>query len=170
MERGDRDLEGEADRDEGDPDQDQRIVGEIGADPLCDRGEVGRAAGAAVDERRAVEQRRRPDRADDQVLEPRLERLRPRAVRAAEDVERDREQLEGDEERDQVLRCGEQDHPEHRAEQESVALPEPGLLGGGVAELHRHDQRRRRDHDQPDRQRQAVATKGAGDEVDVRLA
>ncbi len=38
-----------------------------------DRGEVGRA-GRAVDQRQAVQQRGRADRADDQVLQPRLQR------------------------------------------------------------------------------------------------
>ncbi len=170
VEGRDRDLEGEADGDERDPDQDQRVVGEVGADALSDRREVGGAAGAAVDEGRAVEQGRRADRADDQVLEPRLERLRARAMRAAEHVERDREQLEGDEERDQVLGLREQDHPEHRPEQQRVRLAEAGLLGGGIAELERDHERRRGDHDQADRQREPVAAERAGDEVGVGLA
>ena len=51
-------------------------------------------AGRAVDERRAEEQRRRADRADDQVLEPRLERPDQVDVDRAQDVERDREPLE----------------------------------------------------------------------------
>ena len=74
MEGGDRDLEGEPGCGQRDPDQDQRVVGEPGADPLADAGEVGRAR-AAVDEGQAVEQGRRAERADDQVLEARLERV-----------------------------------------------------------------------------------------------
>ena len=84
-------------------------------------GEVGRRRGA-VDEGEPVEQRRRAQRADDQVLEPRLQRVLAAQRRAAEHVERDREQLERDEERDQVLGLGDHRHPEHRAEQQRLEL------------------------------------------------
>ena len=47
----------------------------------CDRAEV-RRAGRAVDQRQAVEQRRRADRADDQVLQPRLQRVLAAAARS----------------------------------------------------------------------------------------
>ena len=67
-------------------------------------------AGRAVDERRAEEQDRRAEAADDEVLEPRLERADELDVDRAEDVEGDREPLEPEEERDQVVRRDEEGH------------------------------------------------------------
>ena len=93
--------------------------------------EVGRAR-AAVDERQAVEQGRRAERADDQVLEPRFERFPALEGRAAEHVEGHREQLDRDEERDQVLRLGQQDHAEDRGEQERLELAVARLLSAGA--------------------------------------
>ena len=76
----------------------------------------------AVDERRAEEQRRRADRADDQVLEPGLERADEVDVDRAEDVERDREPLEPEEERHQVRRLDEERHAGARGREQRVVL------------------------------------------------
>src|SRR5581483_2176432 len=65
----------------------------------------------AVDERRAEEQRRRADRADDEVLQTRLERPDQVDVDRRQHVERDREPLEPEEERHQVRRLDEERHP-----------------------------------------------------------
>jgi hypothetical protein len=105
VEGRERGLEREARRGEADADEHEGVVGQR-ADPVADRRKVSRSAGA-VDEREPVEQRRRPQRADDQVLEPRLERLLAAERRSAQHVERDREQLERDEQGDEVLRLGE---------------------------------------------------------------
>ena len=72
-------------------------------------------AGGAVDEREAVEQRRRADRPHHEVLQPGLERGAPVQMRGAQHVERDREQLEADEQRHQALRPGQHDHAGDRA-------------------------------------------------------
>ena len=71
VEGRDRELEREPGCRERDADQDQRVVGQAGADALADAVEVGRA-GAAVDEREAVEERGRAEASDDQVLEARI--------------------------------------------------------------------------------------------------
>ena len=96
------------------------------ARPPCDErrgdpGEVGRA-GRAVDQREPVEQRRRADRADDQVLQPRLERVLAAHFGRAQHVQRDRQQLEADEQRDRVLRRREQRHAGDRGQQQRVEL------------------------------------------------
>ena len=83
------------------PSDEQRVVrARRGAAIVVER----ELAGRAVDERPAEEQRRRADRADDQVLEPRLERAGQVDVDRAQDVERDREPLEAEEQRHQVRR------------------------------------------------------------------
>ena len=79
-------------------------------------------AGRAVDERAAEEQRRRADRADDQVLEPRLERADEVDVDRAHDVERDREPLEAEEHRHQVRRPDEERHPGAGRREQRVVL------------------------------------------------
>ena len=124
MERGDRELEGEPGRGQRDADQDQRVVGEAAADAVADADELGRAR-AAVDEGEPVEQGGRAERADDQVLEPGLERSGAPQGRAAEHVERDREQLEGDEEDDQALRLGQQHHAQDRGDEQRLELAVP---------------------------------------------
>ena len=68
----------------------------------------------AVHERRAEEQRRRAERADDQVLQPGLERALAVVVDRAHDVERDREPLEREEQRHQVRRADEERHAGER--------------------------------------------------------
>ena len=117
-----------------------------------DRREVGRARGA-VDERQAVEQRGRAGRADDQVLEARLERRRPPHLRRAHDVERDGEQLEADEHRHEVRRAGEDDHAEHGREEQAVELAVARLPHGDAAPREQH--RDGRAHDEEQREHRA---------------
>src|SRR5207245_1753595 len=76
----------------------------------------------AVDERRAEEQERRAEAADDQVLEPRLERAFELDVDRAEDVERDREPLEREEEGHQVVRADEERYARTGRGEEGVVL------------------------------------------------
>ena len=70
VERRRRRLEGETGDDHREPDHEHRVV------PVAERGDAVEAQlpGLAVDERGSEEQRRRADRADDQVLEAGLER------------------------------------------------------------------------------------------------
>ena len=73
--------------------------------------------------RQPVEQRRRPDRADDQVLQPGLERVLAAHLGRAQHVERDRQQLEAEEQRRPgSARRDEHDHAERSSEQQRVEL------------------------------------------------
>ncbi len=86
-----------------------------------DRTEVRRAR-RAVDHRQPVQQRRRADGADDQVLQPRLQRMLAAQLARAEHVERDRQELQPDEQRDRVLRGRQQRHAADRGQQQRVEL------------------------------------------------
>ena len=69
-----------------------------------------RIARHAVEERDAKEKDGGTEGAQDQVLEPRLERGRARAEIADEDVESDRERLERDEEHHEIVALDEEHH------------------------------------------------------------
>ena len=87
-------------------------------------GDLGEAdlAGRAVDERGAEEEHRRAEAADDQVLEAGLERGGALGVERDEDVEAEREPLEPEEERHQVLGAHEEDHPRAGSREQRVVL------------------------------------------------
>ena len=167
VEGGHRRLEGEAGRNHRGADQDEGVVAVVSSEPLGDPGEVGRPR-AAVEQREAVEHGRRPDRADDQVLEAGLERALRAPGRGAEDVERDGEQLERDEEGDQVLRLRDQGHAQHRAEQQAVERAMPGLLRCGLADREQHSDRSGEAGDQRRREAEGVEPQRARDQVLVR--
>jgi hypothetical protein len=140
VERGHRRLEREAHHRERDAAEQQRVVGGRALDRRRDPREV-RRAGRAVQERQAEEQRRGSDGADDEVLQPRLQRALAARLGGAQHVERDRQQLEPEEERDEVLRRDEHEHARRRAEQQAVELAVRGLAGRDVPP----GQQRRRD-------------------------
>ena len=73
---------------------------------------AGKAGGAgeAVDQRGAVEQHPRGERAEDEIFEPGLGRAHRIAVEAGDDVERQALQFEAEIERDQVVG---RDHDHH---------------------------------------------------------
>ena len=167
VERGHGGLEGEPGGDHRRADQDDGVVAVVSREALRDPGEVGRAR-PAVEEREAVEDGRRADRADHQVLEARLQRALRAPGRGAEDVERDREQLERDEERDQVLGLRDQRHAENRAEQERVEGAEARFLGGGLADGEDDRDRRSQAGDQGRREAEGVEPQRPGDQVLVR--
>jgi hypothetical protein len=83
-------LEPEAGDQHREPRQEQVVVAGI---RVRDRPEA-ELTGCAVDECRAEEQDRRAEAADDQVLQPCLQRRLAMRVERAEDVEGDREPLE----------------------------------------------------------------------------
>ncbi len=133
VEGRDRGLEAQPGHAQGDAGQRQHVgrepaPGQLRGDPA----EVGRA-GRAVDHRQAVEQRRRADRADDQVLQPRLQRVLAAHFRGAEHIQRDRQELEADEQRDGVLGRGEQRHAGDGREQQRVELAVRGFLARPVS-------------------------------------
>src|SRR3954447_6950970 len=106
VERRGRCFEREARDQHRQPEHEERIV----LPPRrCDPGEV-EPSGFAVDERRSEEQDRGPEAADDQVLESRLKPTEQVAVDRAQDVERQREPLEAEKERQQVVRRHEERH------------------------------------------------------------
>jgi hypothetical protein len=168
VKRGDRDLEGQPGGRQGDAHQDQGVVREPASDAISNAGELG-GARAAVDERQAVEERRGAERAHDQVLEARLERLPPHEGRAAHDVQRHRQELERDEQRHQVLGLREQHHAEGRAQKQGLKLSVARFLSrplrGGLSPRQRHDHGGRGDRDQGARQAQLVEAQRAGDQV-----
>ncbi len=135
--RGGR-LEREPGGGERDPGEEQRVGdADLVADRRGDRGKVG-GPGGAVDERQPVEERGRPDGADHQVLEARLERLLLPHPAAAEHVERDRQQLEPDEQGDEVVGRGEHGHPANRREQQRVVLAAAGLADARRPQREQH--------------------------------
>ena len=94
----------------------QDAVGEVVlAEEVGDLGQAGRAGGA-VDEGDAVEEDRRGEGAEDEVLHGRLARLGPAAVEAGQHVQGDREDLEAEEDHDQVVGRG-HEHGARRREQ-----------------------------------------------------
>jgi hypothetical protein len=93
-----RGFEGEADDDHRQPGDQQQVAARHLAGYLS---EVERP-GCAVDKRRAKDENRRAETAHDQVLEARLDRLRALALQRAEHVQRDRQPLQAEEERQQV--------------------------------------------------------------------
>ena len=78
-----------------------------------DAGERG-GAGGAVDERDAVQEDRRRERAEHEVLDAGFLRAQPATVERGEHVQRDRQDLEREEHDDQVVRGGHDDHAERR--------------------------------------------------------
>ena len=87
----------------------------------------------------------------------------------AQHIQRHREELKGDEERDQVLRLSEQGHAQHRRQQEDLELgvARARALGRrrGVAPRERDDDGGGEDSDQRRRQAQLVQAQRPGDEV-----
>ena len=104
------------------PDEEQRARGEVEhGDAPGDQREV-RRAGRAVHQRDAVEQERRRERAEQEVLERALGGSLAAAVDAGERVHRDRHQLDAEEDDHQVARGGEQHHARRREQDQHVRL------------------------------------------------
>ena len=107
-----------------------------------DAGEVGRA-GPAVDERDAVEEHRRRERAEQEVLEPGLLRRGAAAVERGEHVQRDREDLERQEDRDEVVGRRHQHHAGGRAQHQREVLGPFEVLAFQVARREQQREQRR---------------------------
>ena len=130
VERHRRDLEPEAHQHE----QDRHRPGHVArrgrrvppvSEQLLDPVELGRA-GHAVDQAQAEEEERRRHRAVDEILEPRLRRAPPGFFECRAEVQADRHRLERQEERDQLLRGGQEHHSDRRPEQKrEVLAPAP---------------------------------------------
>ena len=107
-----------------------------------------------VDERQAVGQHRRGDRADQEELQRRLHRLRLALEEAGQVVERDRHQLEGHEEQDQVAGGGQDQHAQQRGQDGQV------VLGGPPGEGDRPQRQRGEHADQGGQEEQALGEEG----------
>ena len=136
VERRGADLEQQADGEQRDAEEQQRLAAERHVPArAADRAGDGRQAdgvGVAVDEGRAEEEERRRERAEQEVLQARLLGQQAAATgEAAHQVERQRQDLERDEHRQQVVRGGEQQHAADREQQqrEDLGLHEPGTPG-----------------------------------------
>ncbi len=145
VERHGADLEEQADEGEDDTREQQplEVAGGRG-DRRGDGLEVARA-GVAVEERGAEEEERARERPEEEVLQRGLLRQQATAAgQAGHDVERQREDLEPDEHRDEVVGADEDHHPEdgEEGEREDLGGRVPGA-GRGVL-LARA--RRRRPH------------------------
>ena len=134
-----RDLEGEPDDHEHDGHAHDRHRVVHGVDLVADLHEHG-GAGEPVDQRHAVEHDRRGEDTHQVVLETGLVAAQVALAPGGEHVGRDRQQLEGDEDRDQVAGRGHDHHAEHRRQQEDVVLALPVVALGDVVRRQQHDQ------------------------------
>ena len=110
------------------PGREQGVGGQEGGDP----GQRG-GAGGAVDHGDAVEHHGRREGAEHEVLEAGLARLQPAPVEGGQDVQGDREDLEGQEHDDEVVGRGHQQHARRRQQQEGVVLGPLDLFPAEVA-------------------------------------
>jgi hypothetical protein len=110
VERHDAGLEQQPDRDEGQADEDQTRAADGAADRRMDHAQVERS-GEHVEHGDAEQHERRGERAQQEVLQGRLLAQQATATRhAAEQVQRQREHLQGHEQGQQVGRRGEDHH------------------------------------------------------------
>ena len=138
VERDDCRLEPEPDGDESERD-DRRTVGDaLRREHSRDRGEVGRM-GDPIQPDEAVEQERRAERAEQEVLERGLVRVAIRPLDAREDVDRDGHRLETNEQGDQIGRQRDGHRADGREADDRVVL-----AGGNPAarEICGRDERR----------------------------
>ena len=115
-----------------------------------------RGPGSAVHERDAVEEDRRGERAEHEVLDPRLLRAEAPAVERGEHVQRDRQDLEREEHDDQVVRGGHHEHPERREDDQREIFGSFELLAPQVRDRHEQRHRRRDHHDDAEEHAEAV--------------
>ena len=117
---------------QGHPDRDERTLAGLRREGVGD-GDQRDGAAVAVQERRAVQEERRRERAEQEVLERGLLRQQPAATcHAREQVQRERHDLERDEHQQQVV--GRREH-QHAGEGEEEERPDLGLQVAQSGEL-----------------------------------
>ena len=126
-----------------------------GVERRPDAGQGG-VAGLAVDERHAVEEETGGEPAQHQVLERGLLGALLGVGEAAEDVERDREQLDAEEDHQQARCGGEEHHPDGGAEDERVVLAVVEATAVEVAGADEHHHERAGEDDPVDEEAEAV--------------
>ena len=104
--------------------------------------EVCRPRGA-VDQRDPVEQERGGEGAEDEILHRRLGRGKLALEESGEHVQRERHQLERQEQDNEIAGGGEQHHAAGREEDEGVVLARLGPVPSKVVDREHHDERRR---------------------------
>ena len=118
VERADRGLEHQADDEQRQPAEQQSVRAGRARRGGGDLGKPHRA-GVAVEQREAVEEERRRERAEQEVLDRRLLREQPASAgQPAHQVQRQAEHLERDEHRQQVVGRDEGHHPAEREQRE----------------------------------------------------
>ena len=155
VERYGRDLEAEADGQEPDRDQRERIA--VHATGECRRN-AGKVRGArrAVGEGDAIEEERRGERAQEEVLHRRLGRRQATEREPREQVEREGEDLEREEDQDEVARGGDERHPRGREQQQRVVLAAGLARPVQVVRRQQDPERRRGQDDQAEVHREAI--------------
>ncbi|MGY3420901.1 uncharacterized protein YdaT [Bradyrhizobium sp. F1.13.4] len=138
MERHGRDLEAEAGEQEHETEHQADIRDRRGR---RDAGEADRT-GEAVDQRGAVEQHARRQRAEHEVLQAGFGRLGVVTVRGRHDVERERHQFEAEIERDQIAGRDQHHHAEGREQHQDRVFEDTARRIR--EELGRQHQRHRR--------------------------
>ena len=156
VERHRRDLEREAGQDEDEAEDDAEAA--VAVQRRGGAGERHRA-GVAVDQRRAVEQHARRQRAEDEIFEPRLRGAQIVAAIGGDDVERQAHQLEAEIERDEVAGRDQHHHAERGEQDQHRELEAADLL---VA--HEVDRQQQRDQRADQRQRLHEAAERIVDE------
>jgi hypothetical protein len=118
VERERRDLEAETGQQQSHAQQHHRVAVR---QRLRNRRDLGRA-GDAVHERHAVDDHRRRHRADEEELQRRFRGDGIPLEESRQQIQRDRHQLERDEQQDQLTRRRERAHADQRQQQREVIL------------------------------------------------
>ncbi len=122
VERRRRHLEPEAHQQHRHAGEEQAVVEQHGGRQVVEDLDEVRAAGGAVGEGDAVEQERRGERPEDEVLHAGFLRRGPPQVHGGEHVDGQREDLEAEEQDDEVVGGGHQDAARGRQEHQDVEL------------------------------------------------
>ena len=126
-------------------------------------GKVDRTGGA-VDEGGSEQQYCGAKSADDEVLQRRLQAAEPVAIDRAEDVQADREPLQRQEERHQVVRAGEEHHSGSRSRKKRVVLADV-ILTPALAIRDRRRNQTRAGNDDRSQFRETVTAEGVHDDT-----
>ena len=130
---------------------------------LGDAGEIHRA-GEAVNQRGAVEQHARGQRAEDEVFQARFRRFQVVTVRGGDDVKRKAHQLEAEIERDQIGGGNEHHHAQRRQKNEHSEFEFLLLFRGEIVERQRQRPCRANDGQQLEKASEVVDDKAAAEQ------
>ncbi len=163
VERHRRHLEAEADDQQHDAAEQQQVVAEgVGGEEVGDLDQVGRARGA-VAEGDAVQEERRREATQHEVLDGGLARADPAGVHAGEDVDRDGQDLEAEEHHDEVVGRSHDHATRRRQEHEHEGLDPVEALTLDVAVEEQRAQDHRGADGEGGEQGEPVDTDRAGD-------